>query len=482
MKSIYKIFVLVILATFALYSCEDNDDSLNIPANLEVQNFIWKGLNLYYLWQDDAPDLADDRFQNQGQLNAFLTNYNNPFDLFNYLKVDPTIDRFSVLVEDYVVLENLFQGVTKNNGMEFSLRLKPGSATQVYGVVNYVIPNSDAASKNVIRGMLFNAINGQALNTENFRTLLALESYTLNLADFNEGAVTANGQSIALTKSELTENPVFLTKVIQINNQKVGYLMYNGFTANYDVQLNEAFGTLKNEGVTDLVLDLRYNGGGSVLTASRLASMITGQFNGQLFAKQQWNSKIQSFFEENNPSQLVNNFTNSIGNTPINSLNLSRVYILTTGATASASELVINGLKPYITLIQIGTKTVGKNVGSVTLYHSPTFGKENRNSNHKFAMQPIVIKTINKDNFGDYQDGLVPTNIQSENPANMGILGNEDEPYLNTALELISGSGRSIPQDAQSFGEEFRSSKSLQRFGNDMYININNEIMVPLFQ
>jgi hypothetical protein len=64
----------------------------------------------------------------------------------------------------------------------------------------------------------------------------------------------------------------------------------------------------------------------------------------------------------------------------------------------------------------------------------------------------------------------------------MGILGNEDEPYLNTALELISGSGRSILQDAQSFGAEFRSSKSLQRFGNDMYININNEIMVPLFQ
>jgi len=482
MKSIYKFFILIIIATFALYSCEDDDDSLNIPANLQVQNFIWKGMNLYYLWQEDVPDLADGRFENQGQLNAFLTNYTNPFDLFNYLKVAPALDRFSVLVEDYVVLENLFQGITKNNGMEFSLRLKPGSETEVYGVVNYVIPNSDAAAKNVVRGMLFNAINSQALNTENFRTLLAPESYILNLADFNEGGITANGESIELTKSELTENPIFLTKVIQTNNQKVGYLMYNGFTANFDSQLNQAFGTLKSEGVSELVLDLRYNGGGSVLTASRLASMITGQFNGQLFAKQQWNSKIQSFFEENNPSQLVNNFTNSLGNSTLNSLNLSRVYILTTGATASASELLINGLKPYITVIQIGTKTVGKNVGSVTLYDSPTFNKENRNPRHKFAMQPIVIKTINKDGFGDYQDGIIPTNLQPENPGNMGILGNEDEPYLSTALGLISGSGRLIPQDTQSFGKEFRSSKSLQRFGNDMYINIDNEIMLPLFQ
>jgi C-terminal processing protease CtpA/Prc len=482
MKSIYKFFILVILATFALHSCEDIDDTLNVPTNLEVQNFIWKGLNLYYLWQDEVVDLADNRFENQGQLNSFLSNYTNPFELFNYLKVDPTLDRFSILVEDYVVLENLFQGVSKNNGMEFSLRLKPGSATEVYGVVNYVIPNSDAAAKNVFRGMLFNAIDGQALNTGNFRTLLSPESYTLNLANFNSGAITSNEQSIPLIKTEIAENPILLTKVIQANNKKVGYLMYNGFTANYDAQLNQAFGTLKSEAVSELVLDLRYNGGGSVLTATRLASMITGQFNGQLFAKQQWNSKIQSFFEENNPSQLVNNFTNVIGNSAVNSLNLSRVYILTTGATASASELVINGLKPYITVIQIGTKTVGKNVGSVTLYDSPNFNKGNRNPRHKFAMQPIVIKTVNKDGFGDYQNGIVPTTIQSENPGNMGILGNEDEPYLSTALGLISGSGRLIPQDAQSFGKEFSSSKSLQRFGNEMYININNEIMLPLFE
>ena len=255
--------------------------------------------------------------------------------------------------------------------------------------------------------------------------------------------------------------------------------MYNAFTANFDLELNQAFGTLKNEGVTDLVLDLRYNGGGSVLTATRLASMITGQFTGQLFAKQQWNSKIQSYFETNNPSQLTNNFTNSIDNTTINSLNLTRVFILTTGGTASASELVINGLKPYINVIQIGTTTIGKNVGSITLYDSPTFNKTDVNPRHKYAMQPLVIKTINKDGFGEYQDGLIPTVVQAENPAFLGVLGDESEPLLSTALGLITGSGRILPQDNLNFGKEFKNSKSMLRFGNDMYINNDTEINLP---
>jgi carboxyl-terminal processing protease len=479
MKRFHKLALLAILVAFTAYSCEKNDDSLNVPENIQVQNFIWKGLNLYYLWQEDVPDLDDNRFANQGQLNDFLTNYNEPFILFNALRVDPSIDRFSVLVDDYVFLENLFQGVTKNNGMEFTLRFKPGSQTDVYGVVNYIIPDSDASAKNLTRGMIFYGINGQSLNANNYRALLAPDSYTLNFATFDNGAITPNGQSLLLVKTELTENPVFLTKVIQANNKKVGYLMYNAFTANYDLQLNQAFGTLKNAGVSELILDLRYNGGGSVLTATRLASMITGQFNEQLFAKQQWNSKLQTYFEENNPSQLVNNFTNNIGNTAINNLNLTKVYILTTGGTASASELVINGLKPYVNVIQIGTKTVGKNVGSVTLYDSPSFNKEGVNTNHTYAMQPIVIKTINKDGFGDYQDGIIPTNVQAENPDNMGVLGNESEPFLNTALGLINGNGRFNQQDARRFGTEFKSSKSLQNFGNEMYISTDVATFLP---
>lgn len=482
MKNTLKILILFLVAVLTLSSCEDDDDTLNVPQNLEVQNFIWKGLNLYYLWQEDSPDLADDRFANQDQLNTFLTNYAEPKALFDHLKVDSSIDRFSILVDDYVLLENLFQGVSKSNGMDFTLRFKAGSETEIYGVVNYIIPNSEAAAKNITRGTVFSGINGQSLTLNNYQSLLSGASYTLNLADYNDGTITPNAQSISLIKTELTENPIFLTKVIESNGKKTGYLMYNAFTANYDLQLNQAFATLKAAGVTDLVLDLRYNGGGSVLTATRLASMITGQFSGQLFAKQQWNPKVQAYFEENNPAQLVNNFTSTVGNAAINSLNLNRVFVLTTGGTASASELVINGLKPYIEVIQIGTTTVGKNVGSITLYDSPTFNKSDVNSRHKYAMQPIVIKTINKDGFGDYQDGLLPTVVQAENPGNLGVLGNENEPFLSTALGLINGNARSITQNKSQFGKEFKTSKALVRFGNDMYINTDDVFILPFIK
>ena len=88
--------------------------------------------------------------------------------------------------------------------------------------------------------------------------------------------------------------------------------------------------------------------------------------------------KINAYFESKNPEALKDNFVDKIGNTAINSLNLTKIYILTSKSTASASELIINGLKPYIDVVQIGDYTTGKNVGSITLYDSPTFGKNKK--------------------------------------------------------------------------------------------------------
>jgi C-terminal processing protease CtpA/Prc len=246
--------------------------------------------------------------------------------------------------------------------------------------------------------------------------------------------------------------------------------MYNGFYAEYDTQLNDAFGTLKSQGVTDLVLDLRYNSGGSVLTATRLASMITGQYTGQVFAKQKWNDKINEYFESSDPEALKNNFTDKIGSTAINSLKLSKIYILTTKSSASASELVINGLKPYMDVVQIGDVTTGKNVGSITLYDSPTFGKDNRNPNHRYAMQPIVLKIVNAAGFGDYFNGLTPTHQLKENIGNLDVLGNSTEPLLSTAIGKITGTGKMIKQSPEKDFNYFKDGKSMNGIQNQMYI------------
>jgi carboxyl-terminal processing protease len=469
MKTTYKFALLLFLAVFTFQSCQDNDD-LGPPPTLEVQNFIWKGLNQYYLWQEDVPNLSDDRFENQDQLNAFLKGYPVPEDLFNALRVDKSIDRFSWIVSDYSELEQMLQGITKNNGVEFGLSYKAGSSTEIFGWVRYIIPNSDASTKDIQRGTIFYGINGTQLTVNNYQSLLSLESYTLNLADYNGGAITPNGKSVSLTKTVLSENPILINTVINSGVHKIGYLMYNGFYADFDTKLNEAFGTLNSAGITDLVLDLRYNSGGSVLTATRLASMITGQHTGKVFAKQQWNSKINSYFESNNPDLLKNYFTDKIGTTPINSLNLTKVYILTSKSSASASELVINGLIPHMNVIQIGDITTGKNVGSVTLYDSPTFGKDKRSPNHKYAMQPIVLKIVNSDGFGDYFNGLQPTFALKENIGNLGVLGNSTEPLLSTAIGKITGTTKMIMKSPEKDFDYFKDTKSINGVLNQMYI------------
>ena len=463
MKNLFKTALYLCLLTFT-FSCTDNDDN-PVPASLEVKDFVWKGMNLYYLWQGDVPDLADDRFANQRQLNTFLEGFDEPTTLFNALRVDTSIDRFSVIYSDYSVLEGVLSGNTLNNGMDFALRYKTGSNTDIYGWVRYIIPNSDAATKPIQRGTIFYAINGTPLTVDNYRSLLANDTYTINLADYDGGNITPNGQTVSLTKTALAENPILLNTVITNGTHKIGYLMYNGFYSTYDNQLNTVFGSFQTQNVTDLVLDLRYNSGGSISTATKLASMITGQFTGQLFAKQQWNAKAQSYYESNSPSSLENRF---VGN--LNSLNLNKVYVLTTSATASASELVINCLKPYITVVQIGTTTTGKNVGSITLYDSPTFAKQNVNPRHKYAMQPIVLKIVDKNGFGDYTSGIAPTTPLPEIMDDLGILGNPSEPLLNAAINQIIGSGRPTPSRPSNLQRDFADVKSLSPLRTEMYI------------
>lgn len=465
----FKISIVLLLTFFLTTNCDTNDD-LEVPQSLQINDFVWKGMNLYYLWQNEVPNLQDTQFSNQDQLNNFLSGYSNPINLFNALRVPTTLDRFSVIFDNYNNLEGILSGNTLNNGVDFALKYKTGSTTELFGYVRYIIPNSDASAKNIQRGDLFYAVNGIPITVSNYQELLANTNYTLNLADFDNGNITPNGDSVALTKTNLSENPVLISNVINEGNHKIGYLVYNGFYLGYESQLNNAFSQLKNQQITDLVLDLRYNSGGSIATATRLASMITGQFNGQLFAKEQWNSKLQAYWNDVNPAQLVNNFTNKISNgNPISSLNLTKIYILTSKSTASASELIINGLKPYINVIQIGDVTTGKNVGSITLYDSPSFKKYNASSKHKYAMQPIVFKTVNKAGFGDYQQGLQPNFLIIEDLGNLGVLGNQEEPLLSEAITQILANGKQSEAKATTNFQDFKTAKEMNLLQSDMF-------------
>lgn len=460
---------LLLIPLFALLftACfEDMDDTIQPCSTLEIQDFIYHGLNIFYLYKSEIPELADNAFPDQAALNDFMDNYATPEDLFHYLLAEQ--DRFSIIISDYQQLEAALQGVSLHNGMEFGL-VQIQSTGEIFGYVRYVLPNTSASEKGVERGMIFTTINGQALTENNYNGLLSQTTYSIGLATLSGSGLTPTGESIELVKEQYAENPVYIQKTFDINGQKIGYLMYNAFTNEYDGELNAAFGQFKAEGVTDLVLDLRYNGGGSIETANDLSSMITGQFNDQLFIKEVYNENFE-------PHERLFNNKISTGE-GINSLNLNRVFVLTTGSTASASELIISGLMPYIDVVQIGTATTGKFQGSTIIYDSPDFTKNGVNLCHRYAMLPLILKSVNAEGFTDYADGIAPDIELQENFENMGVLGETDEPLLNAALnEIIPGfepEGKAVqlPFEFKSFGENGMDSP--------LYQHMTTELLTP---
>ena len=220
--------------------------------------------------------------------------------------------------------------------------------------------------------------------------------------------------------------------------------MYNQFVTDRGNDLNQVFQEFKTQEIVDLIIDLRYNGGGSIQNCVELSSMITGQFKNQIFAKENWNTKIEPrIINQYGKEKIINRFVSFLSDgQAINYLELNRVFVITSSETASASELLINGLAPYIEVIQVGEQTVGKNVGSITIYDYID-AEQTLNPNHTYAMQPIVFKIGNSEGFVDYSSGLVPDYFFKESLQDMGVLGSTDEPLLKMVLSLINGTQKS---------------------------------------
>ena len=440
--TIKGIFLLIAMGLFT--ACfEDNDD--NLTSSSSIKDFIWKAMNKVYLYKADVDDLADERFETSQEYQDYLNAFYSPEILFESLIHDrENVDRFSVITSDYFALEQQLSGVSKSHGAEFNFYYTPGSNASVFGIVRLVLPNSSASLSNLTRGHVFNKINGQDLTNSNIGSFLNNDSFTLNLAVYNDNgtestdddSLSDTNTSITLTKTVYTENPVYYHSVIEQNNEKIGYLMYNGFVNEFDNELNQVFGIFKSANVDHLVLDLRYNSGGSIRTATALGSMITGNFNNQIFTTLKYNETLS----DNNYNF---NFTNELSDgTSINSLNLDQLYVLTSNRSASASEMIINSLDAYIDVIKIGDNTVGKSQASQIIYDSPNFNRNNANPAHTYALLPLIAITVNKNNTEVPPSGIAPDHEFVEKAANYGTIGDTEEPLLKKALDLIQGSNK----------------------------------------
>ena len=226
-----------------------------------------------------------------------------------------------------------------------------------------------------------------------------------------------------------------------VGGRRVGYLVYNHFTSGlsststeYDEDLREAFQYFSSQQVNEFVLDLRYNNGGQVSCAQLLSTMLVpASALGQPLCYLEYRANSQ---EDRTPLYLDENLIQGGAN-----LNLSRLYVLTGSETASASEMLINCLKPYMEVVLIGDVTVGKNMGSLT-FTSPEL---------LLTMSPMVCKIYNSQGESDYAEGFQPDISVDESSDLTHFLpfGNQDELMLSTALGQMSGD-TSASQDAAS--------------------------------
>lgn len=469
---------IVSLLLILLYSCSKqdvptkNDTSEEPPmTDLEIEDFIWKGLNLYYLWESEVPDLQDNRFQGSKEYENFLEQFETPEKLFKSLLASQ--DRNSYIVDDYEELQKSKLGNYNSNGMSFGL-IGYSDNDKITGYVRYVVEGSDAWLKGIKRGDLFTGIDDIPLTRSNYYDLLYgpdSGSYYINLASMNaDNEIIPTNYKVELIKSQSWVDPIHLAKTIDLNNGKrIGYLMLNRFTYNSASALNEVFGRFKTENIDELVLDLRYNPGGSIYTSTCLASMIAGQFTHYIYVKLRYNNKLPEVLGISDATYL---FRNSISGNEINSLDLNKVYVITSSRTASASELILNGLDPYIEVIQVGDVTYGKNLASRPLYDSPSYSfyDSELNPDHKWVMQPIFAKSENAVGFSDYTEGFQPDVLIKENIRNLGVLGEINEPLLANTLSLIDASyAQKLNHISDTKGEEIIGSDWHPILGNNMY-------------
>lgn len=286
--------------------------------------------------------------------------------------------------------------------------------------VAYVEPGSPAAVAGIKRGTKILRIDGIDLVNDNTNSGID----TLNQGLFPEdlGAVhsfhvqeinSASPRVVTLQSADVTTVPVFLNKIFDTNSGKVGYIVFNSHIQTAEQQFYEVINNFKAQGINDLVLDLRYNGGGLIDLAAAVSYMIAGEKSlNKTFEQLVFNNK----FNPEKPIQFtsVGNFgVTRLLNLP--SLNLSRVYILSASGTCSASESIINGLRGIdVEVILIGEQTCGKPYGFI-----PT-------DNCGTTYSTIQFRGENAKKYGDYSDGFIPSLTDNQKDRVKGCLMSDD--------------------------------------------------------
>ncbi|MCS4304155.1 S41 family peptidase [Chryseobacterium sp. BIGb0232] len=414
MKNFFKLQF--IAAIILLISCTDNDE--NPPAFPEgstesVNLWVRDSLKRYYYWADQIPAKPD---------------YHLPVKEFFKSLLAPQ-DRFSFIVntEDP---SSYPRSIRNMYGFDYTVLQQTNG--EVVTVIKLVLKDSPAFNAGLERGMIITKINGKTVTASNAEAITSsmkdLTVLDLNVGSWSNGTVTGE-KEIKVYYGLSFEQPL-LSKIFEKNGKKAGYLYIYDFPDGITQKLSQRFAEFKAAGVQELILDLRYNYGGSVSAAAALCSLIPSGISSA--------SPFIIFKGNKNGGEVKRTFGQQIVYDPkaldfntlrTNALGLNKVYILTSNSTASAAEIVINNLKPYLQVIQVGDVTLGKDMAGFTVED------KRKPQKIRWQMHPVIYKVFNANGTGEYSNGILPQVSVNEYAALPLLpLGHPDEILISSVL------------------------------------------------
>ena len=418
-----------------------------------VNTFAWNVMDTYYLWRDEIATA----------LKKWQT-WEEPIQKVAELRYKDAagkdIDRWTLLTDDYASLQGDVSGHTRTLGMDFVLYYADKSHTRIVAVVTYTFAASPAEQAGLRRGDTILTVDGLEMTSDNYRKivrdrLLGGGTVKLGLSD---------GRSVTVTAADLYEDPVQTVRILERpDGRKVGYLHYTSFTLDSCADLVDVFKEFVQAGIGDLVLDLRYNGGGFLITEEVLASMLAPMAvveAGKVLYQEIYNSKLAAEIKEE-PTCFDTEFrfkfdgeqrvVSTIGANP----DLPRLYVLVSGSSASASESLICCLSPYMDVVLLGEQTSGKYCAGYLMSATGWYDSVRKSMGEEEYTKALPYV----DNWGLYvmysryadcngvtlsmPDGIAPHYAVEDDPLDGCALGDPRETMLATALVLMEGRTRS---------------------------------------
>lgn len=437
-----KNFLIALLSIFILFISSCKKDITTEPTVVTAPTAVASRADLLkdslylftkeiYLWQELIPSYEvfnPAKYTGSTELDAAKAEMNG-------IRALQPLDRFS-----FVTTKAVSQGLQTGAAVDYGFFVKAAAADKVEPLdsirwfVQYSFDQSPAGVAGVSRGWYINKINNTPItySQTSIELLNSIFFGSTNSASFEFVKPDGTTANVDLAKSSFTSNSVLHRSVINTGGKTVGYLVFKQFFGAPSVtELNTVFSYFKSQGINELIVDLRYNPGGSTATQEALANLIApAAANNKVMYKYIFNSNLQqgkfpllqkktgygttSFSEQNN--------TENYSNTGM--FNFSQVFFIVTHSSASASELLINNLKPYMSVKLIGDTTYGKPVGffPVDIFN--------------YSIYPVSFKTVNSAGSADYYRGFAP-----DKSAPDGVnkaWGDVTEPSLASALRYIN--------------------------------------------